>query len=102
MNSEQVKNYVMLGGAALVGIILLVFLFRKARGTLLLLLLAGGLASYIYFVEQKTLTTREINEQRGRVVNLERGGYNAITIKNAEAKIELKKHDDGQWYIEEP
>jgi hypothetical protein len=53
-------------------------------------------------VERHQKTTEELQDDRSRVVIFDRDKYNSISIKNAETKIELRKKDDGAWYIEEP
>ncbi len=73
----------------------------KARSTLLLLAVGAGLFSYIWFIERHQKTTKELAENKDRILQLDRDKYTSVSIKNAEAKIELKKKD-GQWYLEEP
>jgi len=73
----------------------------KFKHTLLLLLLASGLAAYVWFVDRKMPTTHEREDRKGRLFEFERGQISAIAIKTPEAKIDLKK--DGQnWKVESP
>ena len=74
----------------------------KLKNTLLLLVLAGGLFAFIQFYESNQLSSREAKERAGKVVVFDRDKVNAITIKNSESKIELRKDDKGGWRLEEP
>ena len=74
----------------------------KLRNTILLLVLAGALFAFIRFYESQQLGSREAQERAGRVLTFDRDKVNAITIKNSEAKIELRKDDKGVWKVEEP
>ena len=74
----------------------------KLKNTLLLLVLAGGLFAFIRFYESNQLSSREAKERAGKVVVFDRDKVNAITIKNSESKIELRKDDKGGWRLEEP
>src|SRR6266853_1342385 len=74
----------------------------KLKNTLLLLVLAGALFAFIKFYESKQLGSREAAERAGKVVAFDRDNVNAITIKNTEGTIELRKDDKGNWRIEAP
>ena len=74
----------------------------KLRNTLILLLIAGGIFGYIWFVERNRPTTREALERSRRVVEFDRDRINVISIKNPDAKIELRKNENGVWQLEEP
>jgi hypothetical protein len=74
----------------------------KLKNTLILLLIAGAIFAFIYFFEQKQPTTREAQDRASRVVQLDRDEINAIMIKNAETKIELRKQENSQWMLQEP
>jgi hypothetical protein len=74
----------------------------KLKNTLLLLILAGGLFAFIKFYESKQLGSREAQERAGKVVSFDRDRVEAITIKNSESKIELKKDEKGNWRLAEP
>ena len=74
----------------------------KLKNTLLLLLVALGIAGFIYFVEDKLPTTQNAAENAGRVMQFERDRIDAITIKNTETTIELRKAKDGAWLMEKP
>jgi hypothetical protein len=73
----------------------------KLKNTLILLLVAGAIFAFIYFFENKMPTSKEATEIAGRVVKFDRDKITAITIKNTETKIELRKKD-GAWYLEAP
>jgi uncharacterized protein DUF4340 len=75
----------------------------KLRTTLILLLVVGGLFAFIKFYESKLPTTRQIEEQKDRVVKIDHDKINAIAITNNETKIELRKpKDENRWMIEAP
>lgn len=74
----------------------------KFRSTLLLLLLAGGIAAYLWFYESKQESTRDAQANAGKFVQMEVEKINAISIKNAEGEIELRKQDNGAWMLEKP
>ena len=73
----------------------------KLKNTLILLLVAGAIYAFIYFFESKVPTTREVADRAGRVVTFDRDKITAITIKNTDTKIDLRKKD-GAWYIDAP
>ncbi|HEX8295002.1 MAG TPA: DUF4340 domain-containing protein [Chthoniobacteraceae bacterium] len=74
----------------------------KLRNTLLLLLIAGALFAFIRFYESHQATTQEAQERAGKIVTLDREKVDAISIKNPDAKIELRKDAEGIWRVEEP
>ncbi len=74
----------------------------KLKNTLLLLVLAGALFAFIKFYESQQLSSREAQERAGKVTSFDRDKVDAITIKNSESKIELRKDDKGNWRLEEP
>lgn len=73
----------------------------KFKHTLILLILAVGLAAYVQFVDKKIPTTKEREEKKGRVFSFDRDKITAIAIKTPEAKIDLKK-DGTSWKVEAP
>src|SRR5437016_1713772 len=74
----------------------------KLRNTLLLLILGVGLFAYIRFVDSKKLSTDELLAQKGKVVEVDRSGTDAVTIRNSEGSLQLRKAPDGNWLIETP
>jgi hypothetical protein len=74
----------------------------KLRNTLLLLILCVGLFAYIKLYDSKKLSTDELREKKGKVVEVDRDSVDAVTIRNSESTIELKKNQDGNWLIESP
>ena len=74
----------------------------KLRNTLILLILGLGLFSYIKFYDSQKLSTDELREKKGRVVDVDRGALDSVTIRNSEGTIELKKAPDGTWMIDAP
>lgn len=74
----------------------------KFRTTFIFLLIAAGLAAYLKFVEPTQQTSQEREEHGREFVKIDRDKANAISIKSAEAKIELRKKDNNTWFIEEP
>ena len=73
----------------------------KFRTTLILLVLAGALGAYLWFVEQHQQTTKEAKDSSRQVVKVDRDKITAISIKNPEAKVELVKQGD-DWHLQEP
>ncbi len=74
----------------------------KLKNTLILLAVALGILGYIQFFEKGQPGSREAAELAGRVVQFERDKIDAITIKNTETTIELRKTKDGGWVMEKP
>lgn len=74
----------------------------KFRSTLLLFLVAAGIFAYVWFVENKRPNAKEARERGERVTQIDRDKINSISIKNSETKIELRKKENGAWYLEEP
>jgi hypothetical protein len=74
----------------------------KLRNTILLLILGVGLFAYIRFVDSKKLSTDELREQKGKVVEVDRSGTDSVTIRNSEGSLQIKKAPDGNWLIEAP
>ncbi|MEA3212068.1 MAG: hypothetical protein QOE70_5125 [Chthoniobacter sp.] len=74
----------------------------KLKNTLFLLVFAGALFAFIKLYESRQLSTREAQERAGKVVTFDRDKIDAITIKNPETKIELRKDAKGNWRLEEP
>ncbi len=73
----------------------------KSRSTLLLFLIATGLAAYIVLVESQRPSTKEAAERSKHVLQIDRDKLDSITLKNTDAKIELRKKDN-TWFVEEP
>ncbi len=73
----------------------------KFKHTLILLLLAGGIGSYIWFVDRKMPTTKELEAKKGRLFDFDRDKITGLSIKTPETKIELKK-DGATWRVEDP
>jgi Domain of unknown function (DUF4340) len=74
----------------------------KSRTTLILLLVAGCLFAYIKFVDSKQATTVDTTRDAKKVIKFDREIINAITVKNAEGTIELRKKENDVWMIENP
>ena len=73
----------------------------KFRSTFILILIAAGLGAYLYYVEPKLQSTKDLQEHGREIVKVDRDKATSISIKSAESKIELKKKDNA-WFIEEP
>lgn len=74
----------------------------KLKNTIFLLALALALIIFIRFYESNQLTSQEAKERADRVVSFDRDKVDAITIKNSEGKIELRRGEGGQWSLTEP
>jgi hypothetical protein len=73
----------------------------KLKHTLWLFLLAVGLGCYVWFVDRKMPTTKEAEDKKGRLFEIDRDKITAINIKTPEAKIDLKR-DGANWRVEAP
>ena len=74
----------------------------KSRSTLILIVLGAALAAYLYFYDRYQKSSEEVAGDATRIAIVDRDKINSISIRNPEGKIELRKHDDAQWYMEEP
>src|ERR1700744_5597269 len=74
----------------------------KSRSTIILLAFGILLFSYVWFVDRHQKSTQEQADSDAHVVQLDRDKIDAISLKSPESKVELRKHEDGQWYLEEP
>ena len=74
----------------------------KLRNTLVLLILGIGLFAYIRLYDSRKLSTDELREKKGKVVEVNRDALDSVTIRNSEGTIELKKGSDGTWMIDAP
>ena len=66
----------------------------KFKNTLILFVVASAIFAFIYFWESKQSTTEEAAKNAGRVVQFDRDKITAITIKNTDTQIELRKEKD--------
>src|SRR6187401_3227373 len=73
----------------------------KSKPTIILLALALGAAAYFYYVDLKMPTTKEREEKKGRVFDIDRGQISTLSIKTPDSKVELRK-DGSNWRLEEP
>jgi hypothetical protein len=73
----------------------------KLKHTIILLVLALGLAAYVFLVERKIPTTKEAEAKKGRLFTFDRDKITGIAIKTPENKIELKKAGQN-WLVETP
>jgi len=71
------------------------------RNTILLALIALGIAAYIFFFEGRQPSTDEAANQALHLVNFGAADVNGLTITNGEEKIELRS-GDGVWRMEAP
>src|SRR5258707_1213422 len=73
----------------------------KTKTTLILLVIAVALGSWIKFYESKGPNTEEARRRSGNVVNFERDKLEGFVIQNGDDKIELRKSND-KWRLEAP
>lgn len=73
----------------------------KTRTTLTLFILAASLFAFLYFYESKLPGTRDAEDQKSRVMQLDRDNVDAVTITNKDDRIELRKQDN-EWFVEKP
>ena len=74
----------------------------KTRNTLILLVLVAGLFAYLKWFDTRFEGTDTRQEKKGKVITVDRKTVDAVTIRNSEGSIELKKQQDGTWRIESP
>ena len=74
----------------------------KLRNTILLLIIGIGLFAYVRLVDRKKLSTDELRERKGKIVEVDRGDVDAVTIRNSEGTLQLRKAPDGAWMIDAP
>ncbi len=73
----------------------------KIKHTMILIVLAALAWGYFEFVDKKMPTTKEREERKGRVFDIDRDKITSLSIKTPENKLELRR--DGQnWRLEEP
>lgn len=74
----------------------------KFRTTLVLLIVAFGIGSYIWFYEQKQLSTDE-REQKGKLLfSLKADDIDRIELVGEKGTIVCARDRDGEWNIEKP
>jgi len=74
----------------------------KFKNTLLLLVVASAIFAFIYFWENKQPTTEESAKNAGRVVQFDRDKISAITVKNTDTQIDLRKEKNDSWVMDKP
>ena len=74
----------------------------KFKNTLLLLVIAGAIFAFIFLWENKQSTTEESAKDAGRIVKFDRDKITAITIKNTDTQIDLRKEKDDAWVMDKP
>ena len=74
----------------------------KSRSTLLLIAVAGIVFGLMKFYDSKFANTRDAARDAKKVLSFDRDKVNAITIKNAEGVIEMRKGDNDVWMMEKP
>src|SRR5438270_12806515 len=73
----------------------------KWKTTLVLLVIAAAVFSYLVFVERTRPGTEEAARQAGNLVNFGRDKINALVIQNGDDKIDIRRRDD-KWRLEVP
>lgn len=74
----------------------------KSRSTLLLIAVAGIVFGLMKFYDSKFANTRDAARDAKKVLSFDRDKVNAITLKNAEGVIEMRKGDNDVWMMEKP
>jgi len=73
----------------------------KWKATLILLIVTGGVFTYLFLVERNVPNTPEAAREAQNVLNFSRENINGITIQNGDDKIDIRRHDD-KWRLETP
>ncbi len=73
----------------------------KPRTTLSLVALGGAFFAYIWLVESKQKTTRELADSQAKVLEADETSITSVSIKNGELLIELSKTESG-WRMIQP
>ncbi len=75
---------------------------KRARSTLLLLLVAAGLGAYIYFVESKRPSPEEAANKKEKVFGVETDTIQELTIKVADKESTSLKRESAGWRVTAP
>ncbi|MFN8059120.1 MAG: DUF4340 domain-containing protein [Vicinamibacterales bacterium] len=75
---------------------------KRARSTLLLLLVAAGLGAYIYFVENKRPPASETENKKAKVFTVEPDKIQELQVTSSKGEKTTLKKDNGAWKIVEP
>ena len=74
----------------------------KTRNTLVLLVLVSLFLAYLKWWDTKFEGTDAKNEKKGRPVQIDRDSVTAVTVRNSEGSLQLRKADDGTWLLDAP
>jgi hypothetical protein len=75
---------------------------RSGRSLIILLLIAGGLGGYIYFVEMQRDPMADAESTREKVFTLTPGAIEQVEVTNASAETTALARTDGNWVITAP
>ena len=76
---------------------------RSGRSFLIMLVVAAGLGSYIYFVEMKREPVAEISSpEREKVFTIAPGTIEEVEITNAQAEVTRLTKKDATWTLDAP
>lgn len=75
---------------------------KRARSTLLLLLVAAGLGAYIYFVESKRPSPEEAASKKEKVFGVETDKIQELTIKVGDKESTSLKRESAGWRVTAP
>jgi hypothetical protein len=75
---------------------------RSGRSLIILLLIAGGLGGYIYFVEMQRDPMADAESTREKVFTLTPGAIEQVEVTNAAAETTALARTDGNWVITAP
>jgi Domain of unknown function (DUF4340) len=73
----------------------------KWKTTLVLLVIAGAVFAYMFFVERNRPGTEEATRQSQIVVNFDRDKIDGVIIQNGDDKIDIRRRDN-KWRLETP
>jgi hypothetical protein len=74
----------------------------KLRNTLIWLVIAADIMSYIWFFERKQMSTKEAEEKGARIFHIKSDDIDRIELKREGGDIVCVKDGAGEWQMERP
>src|ERR1700690_1323771 len=75
---------------------------RGGKSFLILLVLAGAIGGYAYFVESKKDTTADDTAKKDKVFTVDQAKIEEVEVKAAAGDVTRLKKDAGTWHITLP
>ncbi len=74
----------------------------KIRNTIILIVVAVAIGSFIWFFERKQMSTQEWEEKGKRVFRIEGDDIDRIELVRADETVVCVKDSNGEWQMEQP